>query len=81
MAKVKVKNVSNGVESEFEKEHWENVKNSDRWGGVFEEVKPATPSEIKSLEATESGQKSTQVDKTTQSAANDKKAAQTQNNK
>lgn len=80
MAKIKVKNRSNGVVSEFTTQEWENVKNSDRWSGVFEEMKPATPSEIKNLEAPESGQKSTQSDKTTASAAKDTKAAQTQKN-
>lgn len=54
MAKVKVINKATGVESQFSKEKWEELKNDPKWGKVFKESEPpSVPIEVQNLEAEE----------------------------
>lgn len=52
MAKVKVINRATGVEFQFSKEKWDNLKDDPKWGKVFKEVEPpSVPIEVQNLEA------------------------------
>lgn len=54
MAKVKVINRATGVEFQFSKEKWEQLKNDPKWGKVFKEGEPpSVPIEVQNLEAEE----------------------------
>lgn len=54
MAKVKVINRATGVEFQFSKEKWEQLKNDPKWGKVFKESEPpSVPIEVQNLEAEE----------------------------
>ena len=54
MAKVKVINRATGVEFQFSKEKWEQLKNDPKWGKVFKEREPpSVPIEVQNLEAEE----------------------------
>ena len=54
MAKVKVINKATGVEFQFSKEKWEQLKNDPKWGKVFKESEPpSVPIEVQNLEAEE----------------------------
>ena len=51
MEKVKVINRATGVEFEFSKEKWDNLKNDPKWGKVFKEIEtPSVPIEVQNLE-------------------------------
>ena len=55
MAKVKVINRATGVEFQFSKEKWEQLKNDPKWGKVFKESEPpSVPIEVQNLEAEKS---------------------------
>ena len=55
MAKVKVINKATGVEFQFSKEKWEQLKNDPKWGKVFKESEPpSVPIEVQNLEAAKS---------------------------
>ena len=55
MDKVKVINRATGVEFEFSKEKWDNLKNDPKWGKVFKEIEtPSVPIEVQNLEAAKS---------------------------
>ncbi len=54
MDKVKVINRATGVEFQFSKEKWEQLKNDPKWGKVFKESEPpSVPIEVQNLEAEE----------------------------
>ena len=54
MAKVKVINRATGVEFQFSKEKWDNLKSDPKWGKVFKEIEPpSVPIEVQNLEAEE----------------------------
>ena len=54
MAKVKVINRATGVEFQFSKEKWDNLKDDPKWGKVFKESEPpSVPIEVQNLEAEE----------------------------
>ena len=55
MDKVKVINRATGVEFQFSKEKWDNLKNDPKWGKVFKESEPpSVPIEVQNLEAAKS---------------------------
>lgn len=52
MDKVKVINRATGVEFQFSKEKWDNLKDDPKWGKVFKEIKPpSVPIEVQNLDA------------------------------
>ena len=54
MAKVKVINKATGVEFQFSKEKWEQLKNDPKWGKVFKEREPPSVAiEVENLEEEE----------------------------
>lgn len=57
MAKIKVKNRSNGKQSEFTQTRWEEIQKDPQWAGVFVAVDlpAAKPAEVKALEDKEAG--------------------------
>ena len=52
MEKVKVINRATGVEFQFSKEKWDELKDDPKWGKVFKEIEPpSVPIEVQNLEA------------------------------
>ena len=67
MDKIKVVNKATGVEFEFSKEKWDNLKNDPKWGKVFKEIEPpSVPIEVQNLETEKSAK--VEVEPTKESA-------------
>ena len=50
--KIKVKNTSNGVESEFTEKQWADLQQSPQWAGVFTVIEqPKEPKEVTALKS------------------------------
>lgn len=48
--KIRVKNTTNGVESEFTEKQWADAQNNPQWAGVFTVIEqPTEPKEVTAL--------------------------------
>lgn len=78
MALIKVKNRSNGSESNFTQERWAEIQKDRRWANVWEVVEVPTPIEVVEAmkqQETETGQKSTQIENAPENKPQTKKRA------
>lgn len=80
MALIKVKNRSNGSESNFTQERWAEIQKDRRWANVWEVIEVPTPIEVVEAmkqQETETGQKSTQIENAPETKPQPKKRATT----
>lgn len=78
MALIKVKNRSNGSESNFTQERWAEIQKDRRWANVWEAVEVPTPIEVVEAmkqQETETGQKSIKIENTPETKPQPKKRA------
>lgn len=78
MALIKVKNRSNGSESNFTQERWAEIQKDRRWANVWEVVEVPTPIEVVEAmkqQETETVQKSTQIENAPENKPQTKKRA------